>query len=287
MADDLGRAGQIEVDGGELEYFDTGGDGPTVVLVHGVLMDASVWRHVVQDLRQDHRCLLPVLPLGGHRRPMRSDADLSMRGIARILGEFLDRLDLRDLTLVFNDWSGPLLLLDEPQSERLGGLVFGSCEAFDNVPPGIPGRMLVAAARVPGALWLGLQQLRVRRLRRLPTTWGSMSKQPIPDEVMDQWFRPALSHSEIRRDLRKYLVTANEARRELTDVAERLHGFDRPALIVWAAEDRVMPLEHGRRFAELLPQARLVEVPDSYTLIPEDQPSAIVEAVREVAPVRA
>jgi len=49
----------------------------------------------------------------------------------------------------------------------------------------------------------------------------------------------------------------------------------RPTLVAWAAEDRVMPPSHGRRLAELMPQARLVEIADSHTLIPEDQPAVL------------
>ena len=68
----------------------------------------------------------------------------------------------------------------------------------------------------------------------------------------------------------------------LERAADALPGFDHPALIVWAAEDRVMPPEHGRRLAGLLPQSRLVEVADSYTLIPLDQPATLARAVREL-----
>ena len=57
--------------------------------------------------------------------------------------------------------------------------------------------------------------------------------------------------------------------------------FDKPALVVWAREDRVMPPEHGRRLAALLPQGRLAEVDDSYTLIPLDQPAELARLVRE------
>jgi pimeloyl-ACP methyl ester carboxylesterase len=67
----------------------------------------------------------------------------------------------------------------------------------------------------------------------------------------------------------------------LLEAAERLGSFDRPALVVWASQDRVMPPEHGRRLAELLPQGRLVEIPDSYTLIPLDQPAPLAEAIRQ------
>ena len=67
----------------------------------------------------------------------------------------------------------------------------------------------------------------------------------------------------------------------MVDATEGLRGFDRPALVAWATEDRVMPPEHGRRLAELLPQGQLVEIPDSYTLIPEDQPAELARAIRD------
>jgi pimeloyl-ACP methyl ester carboxylesterase len=67
----------------------------------------------------------------------------------------------------------------------------------------------------------------------------------------------------------------------LVDAAGSLPDFDRPALVVWATEDRVMPPEHGRRLAELLPQGQLVEVADSYTLVPLDQPTRLAQLIRE------
>jgi pimeloyl-ACP methyl ester carboxylesterase len=67
---------------------------------------------------------------------------------------------------------------------------------------------------------------------------------------------------------------------ELLGWAEALRDFDRPALVVWATEDKVMPLAHGRALAELLPRGELVEIADSYTLIPEDQPQRLSEAIR-------
>ncbi len=63
--------------------------------------------------------------------------------------------------------------------------------------------------------------------------------------------------------------------------ADALRHFNRPALVVWAAEDRVMPPAHGKRLVELLPNARLVEVANSYTLLPEDQPIELARAIRQ------
>src|SRR5215217_732302 len=181
---------EIELSGGTIEYEDTGGDGPVVVLLHGVAIDGSLWRNVVAELRSDHRCVVPTIPLGAHRRPMRPDADLSILAIVRLVAEFLEKLDLRGVTLVGNDWGGAQLLVSEGLDERVGRLVLASCEAFDNYPPGIPGRALAQAARIPGGLYLAFQSFRLRPLRRLPTTWGWMSKSPVPDKVMDEWFRP-------------------------------------------------------------------------------------------------
>ncbi len=273
---------EVELSSGTIDYEDTGGDGPVVVFVHGLIMDGSLWRHVIADLRADFRCVAPTLPLGGHRHPMRADADLSMRGVAGILAELLERLDLREITLAMNDWGGPQLLVGSASDERIARLALCSCEAFDNVPPKGAAKMLPYIARVPGGIDAVVAPLRFDRLRRLPLTYGPLSRRPVPREVMDRWFAPALEQREIRRDLRKYVLSAAQGRRDLLAAAETMRSFDRPALVAWASEDRLMPREHGRRLAELLPQGRLVEIADSYTLIPEDQPAALAAHMREL-----
>jgi hypothetical protein len=64
-------------------------------------------------------------------------------------------------------------------------------------------------------------------------------------------------------------------------VAQWPSAFERCVLVVWAFENRVMLREHGLRLARLFPRGWQVEIPDSYTLIPEDQPSKIVAYLRE------
>ena len=112
-------------------------------------------------------------------------------------------------------------------------------------------------------------------------TYGPLSRRKVPREVMDRWFGPVTSSREIRRDLGKYVRSAHRGRRELLAACERLESFARPALVVWATEDKLMVRDHGRRLAEILPKGRLVEVEDSYTLIPEDQPELLGRVMRE------
>ena len=269
---------ELDLTAGVIDYEDTGGSGPVLVLLGGLAMDGSVWDPLVELLRGEHRCVVPTLPLGAHRHPMRADADLSLHGFARMVSELLERLDLRDVTLVQNDHAAALVLGGE-DPRRVARLVISSCEAFENYPPGLPGKNMRVTAMLPGGILLAMQSLRLRPLRRLPIAFGWLSKRPLPDELVDRWLRPLQSQRGVRRDLRKYATSAR--RGQMLEVCERLREFRRPALVVWTPEDRVQRPEHGRRLAELLPDARLVEIPDSYTLIMRDQPQAFAAAIRE------
>ena len=268
---------QIDLSTGTLDYLDTGGNGPTVVLLHGLLMDGSLWDGPIADLAADHRCVAPTLPLGAHRHPM--SGDLSLPAIARLVEEFLDRLDLHDVTLVGNDTGGALVqLVLAGKAERVGRAVLVSCEAFDNVPPGLTGKVLVLSGRLsPRLFGAFVQQLRLRAVRRSPIAFGWLTKRG--DAVTAGWIRPVLTSPAIRRDTVRMLRAIDG--RAVAEATAALPSFHRPALVVWAAEDRVMPPEHGRRLADLLPDSRLVEIADSYTLVPLDQPAALAGTIRD------
>jgi pimeloyl-ACP methyl ester carboxylesterase len=240
-------------------------------------MDGTYWRHAVADLRADHRCVVPTLPLGGHRIPVRAGADLSPAGHAHLVGELLERLDLDGVTLVQSDIGHAQILAGE-RPDRVARLVLASCEAFDNLPPGLPGKV-IGLGRLPGGVNALVQPLRWRRLRRLPVTYGWMTRRPIPHEVTDGWLRGLLTDAGVRRDLQAYLRSYRPD--DLLRAAERLPAFDRPALVVWAREDRVMPPEHAERLAALLPDSRLRWIDDSGTLLAEDQPGELARTVRE------
>jgi pimeloyl-ACP methyl ester carboxylesterase len=272
---------ELELSWGTIEYEDTGGDGPALVLLHGFMMDGSLWADVVADLSADHRCVIPTLPLGAHRLGMHPDADLSLPGVARLVAEFLDRLDLNDVTVVGNDTGGALVqLLIGDGAARIARVVLVSCDAFDNFPPGLTGRTLVRSGKLsPVIFGLFMQQMRFRMFRRLPMAFGWLTMRG--DAATKRWVKPVLSQPEIRRDAVRMLRAAGADTNLLLAAAERLSSFSRPALVVWSGEDRVMPPEHGQRLAELLPQGRFVEVEDSYTLIPLDQPAALARLIRE------
>lgn len=270
---------EVELSAGTIDYEDTGGEGPPLVLLHG-LSDSRHWRLVVAELRGEFRCVAPTLPFFSHRRPMKPDADLSLRGMGRILAEFLEAVGLDDVTLCFNDWSCGQTMVADGLVDRVGRLVFVACETADNYPPGIGGEAVGIAARVPGGLSLLRAVLASPRLRPLPPFYGSITKRGIPDDLMREWLEP-LKRPEIRRDARKYLGDVRQGKRDMRAATPALAGFERPVLVVWDIEGKVMPNEEGRRLAAAFPDARLVELPDCYALIPEDQPVALAAAIRE------
>jgi pimeloyl-ACP methyl ester carboxylesterase len=271
---------EIELSAGTIEYQDTG-DGPVLVLLHGLMMDASLWDGPIADLSADHRCVAPTLPLGAHRHAMHADADLSLPGIARLVAEFLNRLDLQDVTLAGSDTGGALVqLLMCDGAARVGRVVLASCDAFDNFPPGLTGKTLVLAGKLPPRMFgLLMQQMRLRMIRRLPIAFGWLTMRG--DAATARWMKPVMSQPGIRRDAVRALRAAAADTRLLLAAAECLPGFNRPALVVWASGDRVMPPEHGRRLAGLLPNGQLSEIDDSYTLIPLDQPARLAQLIRE------
>jgi pimeloyl-ACP methyl ester carboxylesterase len=244
------------------------------VLLHGLLMDHTVWDHVLPHLPPGFRYVRPVLPLGAHRHPMRPGADLSLGGQVAIVADLLDAVDLEDVTLVHSDWGGALFLTASGRDQRVARQVILPCEAFDNFPPGLPGKMVKLAAALPGGVRLAARQLRIGWLRRLPLLFGQMARRPVPDELVRGWTEPVLRQAGVRRDLVAYCRSRFDAADLIRDT-EALRGFAGDALVLWSPDNKVMPPEHGRRLAELLPRGRYAEVPGAYVLSMLDEPEAV------------
>lgn len=269
---------RVTLDGTTIGYRDLG-QGPPIVFVHGLLTGGTLWRHVAADLSASYRCVVPDWPLGSHTAPARADADLSPRGVARLVAAFLDALDLRDVTLVANDTGGAIAqLVAAGHPERLGRLVLTPSDTFENfLPPMF--RPLQYAARIPGAIHLCVRALGIRPLRRLPIAYGWLAKRPVPPDIADGWLRPAQTCPAVRRDVTRFLRAIDPA--DTLDAAARLPAFGRPVLLAWATEDRVFPIEHARRLAAVLPYATIAEIDDTFTFVPEDQPRRLARLIRE------
>jgi pimeloyl-ACP methyl ester carboxylesterase len=261
---------------GVLHYRDTG-TGPPLVFLHGLLQDGRLWDPVVDRLSADFRCVVPDLPLGAHRTALRPGADTGIEGVARLVAAFLDALGARDVTLIGNDTGGAIAqIVAARHPDRLSRLVLTSCEAFENYPPPIF-RALAPAAKA-GLLPALLAPMRLRAFQAMPSGFGWLTRGPVPYELTSDWMAAYFADPGVRRDTRAFVASLGQ-RRLLLDVAGELAGFGKPALIIWAAGDKLFPVEHAERLGRSLPGARVEIVPDSRTWLMRDQPDRTAELI--------
>jgi pimeloyl-ACP methyl ester carboxylesterase len=206
---------------------------------------------------------------------MKPDADLSPYGIAAIVASFLDALDLEDVTIVGNDSGGAMsqvLVTRHPQ--RIGRLVLTNCDTHENFPPGIF-KAMPPIASLPGGMALLAAPFRIGALAR--AAFKPFSKKPIPAELVASWMAPGLHDPGVKRDAKKVTVGMNK--RYTLEAAEKLRTAELPILLTWAPGDRFFPLKYAQRFVADAPNARLVEIPDSATFVPLDQPGRLADEI--------
>ena len=179
------------------------------MFVHGAAVNGDLWRRVAPELAGGHRAIVPDLPLGGHAIPLREGADLSLFGAADLLASFLDALGLSDVTLVANDTGGAIAqALVGRRPERVGRLVLTSCDAFENYPPKAVA-YLKPVSRVPPALWLLAQSMRLKPLQRLPIAYGWATHRPIEPRIMESYLGDLRTNAGVRRDFAALLRGAD------------------------------------------------------------------------------
>jgi pimeloyl-ACP methyl ester carboxylesterase len=273
---ELGEAKQVELRQGRLRYFEVGSGAP-IVFVHGLLVNANLWRKVVAKLAPDFRCLTLDLPLGSHELPMPPLADLSAPALADLVADAVESIGLEDVTLVGNDTGGAICqLVVTRRPERVARLVLTSCDYRDNFPPRLFS-YFKPMVRIPGAITVGMAPMRLRAPRRLPIAFGWLVHEQVERQAEDSYVLPALTDARVRTDLRK---AVKGARTEFTnDAADHLREFDRPALVAWSADDKVFPRRDAERLASELPNARLEWIEGARTFSPEDQPVRLAELI--------
>ena len=272
----LGEAKQLDLPSGRLRYHDVG-SGPTIVFVHGLLVNANLWRKLVERLAPDFRCIVLDLPLGSHVAPLAPGTPNTVPDVAGAIADMLEALGLDDVTLIGNDSGGALSqIVVTTRPERIGRLVLTSCDYRDNFPPKLFAYFKPAAA-IPGALWALLQPMRLRFPRRTPIAFGWLTKQPIDRAAEDSYILPVLGDKAVRDDARGFILAADVA--DTNAAADRLREFDKPALIAWSEDDRAFPVDDAHGLARDLPDSRLELVEDAYTFSMEDNPARLSELI--------
>jgi haloalkane dehalogenase len=262
---------QIELDGLNMHYVDEG-DGAPIVLLHGEPTSSYLWRNIIPQL--PGRKIAPDL-FGFGRSDKPEDIawysyDRHVESITRLVAE----LDLRDITLVVHDWGGPI------------GLRF----AVEN--PGRVARLVIlntgiGGGAAPSETWLRFRavvrelagELDIGRLVEAGTAQG------LDDATRAAYDEPfataaskagALAFPELVPTEPDHPNTA-----PMNRVRDALRSWSKPTLVVWGAEDRVLPVRIAEGFAELIPGATgPVLVAGASHFLQEDRPDEVAAAIR-------
>lgn len=270
------EAKEIRLSRGTIRYREVG-EGPALVFVHGVLANGTLWREVVPRLAGDFRCIVPDLPLGGHTVPMDRDADLTPLGVARLVADLVETLELRDVTLVGNDTGGAICqIVVAEHPERVGSLVLTNCDAYEAFFPPLLSPFQYAA-RVFGTRFVDLLALVLRARVARRALLKVVARRRMNVATLDAYVGSLLQDAAVRRDLARFLGSVSN--RYTLEAARRFFEFRRPVLIVWGEDDPFFSLRLAGRLQRDFPDARLELVERSRAFVPEDRPERLAELI--------
>jgi pimeloyl-ACP methyl ester carboxylesterase len=269
---------EVQLPQGTIRYREAG-QGKPIVFVHGYLVDGRLWQGVVDRLSDRFRCIAPDWPFGAQQVPMSPDADLSPPGIARLIADFLAKLELEDVTIVGNDSGGAISqVLVTTHPDRIGRLALTNCDTHENFPPKVF-RPLPPVAKLPGGIYALAAPFRIKPVGRM--AFAPFARTRIPDEWLSEWIGAATHSKDSWRDLKK--VTEGLHRRHTEAAAQKLRGSQLPIHMIWGADDRFFPISYAERLAGEAGNARVVPVAEAKTFVPLDQPTRVAEEIAEFA----
>lgn len=267
----------VELPQGTLAYRDEG-EGPAIVFSHGIFVNSSLWDGLVERLvPAGFRCIRPETPMGAHRIPMNPEADLSPPGIADLLADFIDTLELGPVPVVGSDSGGAIAqMLAAQHPDKVSSLILCNCDALEVYPP-VPFNLLPHIARLPG----GIAPLAML-LKLKPVRWATvrlLTVDPVPDERLKAWMAPKNQPREAARDFNKVLKGVHKS--QSLEAAEKLRSFEKPVLLVWGDKDLVFKLELAERLAAMIPNARVERVAGGRTFVMLDDPEQVSRRIAD------
>ncbi|MEM6430269.1 MAG: alpha/beta hydrolase [Deinococcota bacterium] len=267
----------LELPSATLHYRDLGPtDAPPIVFIHGLMVNGLLWRHIVPNLLANFRCILPDLPLGGHSLPMPQDADMSPLGLAKLIVEVIEKLELGPVILVGNDTGGALCqLVAAHHPEHIRALVLTNCDAFESFYPA-PLRPLQAAAHIPGFGTFLAHILRPTRTKRLLVRL--VSKRQYTQEELEAYLNDFVVNPAIQHDTIRWLRGISH--RYTLEAATHFPNFRKPTLLVWSEDDWLFSMRNAKRLANAFPQAQLVPIRGAWAFVPEDTPETFLSALQ-------
>ena len=269
------------VDGELIAYVDAGHtEAPVALFVHGVLVNADVWRNAIFDVADLRRCIAPDLPAHGASPRPSQNADVSLTGLARMLNGLCDRLGLDQVDVVANDTGGAIAQVFAARyPRRVRTLTLTNCDVHDNFPPeAFKPFMEMAFAGEFGPAVAAMAD--DRDLARSEVGFGSgyAHAAQLSDEVVDSYLAPFVADQ--GKGLERVLTAGSVD--ELTGIAPLLAELTAPTQVAWGTADIFFTPEWAERLRELIPSVeRVTLVPDAMLFWVDERAADLVPLLRD------
>ncbi|UCD84419.1 MAG: alpha/beta hydrolase [Deltaproteobacteria bacterium] len=268
----------IDVGRAKIAYIEDGNGSP-IIFIHGYPTSSFLWRKVIKLLSSEYRCYAPDL-LGLGDTEVSLEEDFSMPSQAEMIKGFMDDLKIDHATIVAHDQGGAcgeIFAIRYP--DRVKNLILVDCVAYDNWPVSRV-KLRMRFAKLPIIAWMfeSYWFMRCFYLTRFGLKGSVYDKSKITTEVITEYLRPIYTTRERKRKFRKFLLSGNC--QYTMDIASELQRFDKPTLIIWAAEDRFLPVFWGEKLYKEIPGARRFElITFAGHLLPEEKPVEIARII--------
>lgn len=259
---------------GEISYLDLGA-GPAALFVHGIATNAYLWRHVMEALSGQRRCIAIDLPLHG-QSPVTAEQDLSLSALAAVLDDFCEALGLAGIDLVANDTGGAVAqIFAARHPQRLATLTLTNCDTVDNLPPEDFKPMVELAAAgnlAPSAVAMFAN---LEAAARVSFASGYENLDRIDRDVIRSYLEPCFGTIERARHFERLLVALDAG--DLQAVMPRLRELTVPTLVVWGTGDAFFDVSWAYWLRDTIPgTTRVVTIDGARLFFPEERPMDLV-----------
>jgi pimeloyl-ACP methyl ester carboxylesterase len=259
---------------GEISYLDVG-TGPTALFVHGIASNAYLWRHVIDALATQRRCIALDLPLHG-RSPVTADQDLSLTALAGGLEDFCETLGLTGIDLVANDTGGAIAqIFAARHPQRLATLTLTNCDTAGNMPPESfkPVIELAAAGNLAPTAVQMFGDLETAAQVSFGSTYEHLDR--VDRDVIRAYLEPCVGTMERARQFERLLTSLDAA--DLEAVTPQLRELTVPTLVVWGTGDETFDVSWAYWLRDTIPSTTAVVTVDGARMFfPDERPMDLV-----------
>jgi pimeloyl-ACP methyl ester carboxylesterase len=270
----------VELSDGDVAYVDHGAtDGPAALFVHGVLVNADIWRNVIWDVADVRRCIAPDLRAHG-ATPAGQEADLTLNGHAAMLNELCTSLGLDQVDVVANDTGGAVAQVFAARfPQRIRTFTLTNCDVHDNFPPE-PFKPFVTLAEAGEFAPLVLAMAGDLEAARSEAGYGMGYAEAgeLPDELLLSYLGAFVADE--GKGLERFLTAPSAD--ELMAIEPLLAQLHAPTQVAWGTADVFFEPSWAERLRAMIPGTeKVVLVPDAMLFWPDERAADLVVLLRD------